>query len=232
MKRNKQSGFSVIELIIYIALVAVFVTASILFAWDVIYGRVKSQAQREVNSDARLLANKISYEIRNAVGVNFIDPTHISLMAAESERDPVEISLSNGKVYFGYGIGGACNVISPCSVNSNAVEVTQLEFEDLSSATTSANISFNLSVQARADRSEWKETAQYQSASEVRSIAQPAVTPTPSISTCDQYCQGTGYAGGSCVANSNQCTNQGGIYEAEGDQYCSGGGGSDTCCCQ
>ena len=49
--------------------------------------------------------------------------------------------------------------------------------------------------------------------------------------TCVVYCQGLGYSSGICRANPNQCTNNGEIYELGGDQYCTGGGGSDTCCC-
>jgi type II secretory pathway pseudopilin PulG len=53
----------------------------------------------------------------------------------------------------------------------------------------------------------------------------------PVVSTCSAYCGLVGFATGTCRANPNQCNNQGENYKPPGDQYCTGGGSSDTCCC-
>lgn len=59
----------------------------------------------------------------------------------------------------------------------------------------------------------------------------PTSTPTPTIDTCSDYCLSVGYSLGTCRANQRQCENRGETYESAGDLYCTGGGGSDTCCC-
>jgi len=71
-KRN--SGFTLVELILYIALVSIFLTGVIMFTWDILYGRVKSYVQEEVNQNSRFAAKRIIYEIRNASGVNSVNP--------------------------------------------------------------------------------------------------------------------------------------------------------------
>ncbi|MFH1055381.1 MAG: hypothetical protein V1744_04735 [Candidatus Altiarchaeota archaeon] len=55
-------------------------------------------------------------------------------------------------------------------------------------------------------------------------------TTTTTTMTCNGYCIGQGYLGGTCRQNQQQCTiNE--THEAEGDVYCTGGPSEDTCCC-
>ena len=64
----------------------------------------------------------------------------------------------------------------------------------------------------------------------------PAGGGSPPAS-CVIYCQAlpAGYSDGTCRENSQQCTNNGEIYESGGDTICAanfpGDSSSDTCCC-
>jgi len=49
---------------------------------------------------------------------------------------------------------------------------------------------------------------------------------------CNNYCMGLGYSSGICRRNSQQCSNNGEVWESDGDVYCTGGPSSDTCCCR
>lgn len=51
------------------------------------------------------------------------------------------------------------------------------------------------------------------------------------ITTCQQYCQSNSYSAGTCRPNAQQCLNNGQVYQAAGNTYCTGGASSDTCCC-
>ena len=53
----------------------------------------------------------------------------------------------------------------------------------------------------------------------------------PPAMTCAEYCQTLTYTTGTCRPNPGACGRNGETYEAIGDTYCTGGGGSDTCCC-
>jgi hypothetical protein len=57
--------------------------------------------------------------------------------------------------------------------------------------------------------------------------------PDCGVATCAAYCQGlgSGYSTGSCRGNTQQCSNNGEIYESAGDSYCIDGPSADTCCC-
>src|SRR3990172_1952153 len=72
-------GFTLIELIVYVALVAIFITGAILFSWDVIYGREKSFNQQIVQQNARAALLRISYEIRRAQDIQSVSPTQLVL---------------------------------------------------------------------------------------------------------------------------------------------------------
>src|SRR3989344_7372816 len=67
-----EKGFTLIELILYMALVSIVLTAIVPFAWNIIGGGVKSSAQQEVFSQARFVSERIKYEIRNASGITSV----------------------------------------------------------------------------------------------------------------------------------------------------------------
>ncbi len=72
-------GFTFIELILYVAIVAIMMTALIPFAWNAIEGGVKSATEQEVFSQARYVSERIKYEVRNASSINSVTATQISL---------------------------------------------------------------------------------------------------------------------------------------------------------
>lgn len=112
-----QRGFTFIELILYIGIVSIVLTALVGFAWDVIGGSVKSGAQQEVFSQARFVSEKIKYEIRNASGITSVGTTSISLTNFAPDTTTV-IDLSGGKMTINKNGAGAVNL------NSNDTAIT------------------------------------------------------------------------------------------------------------
>jgi len=51
------------------------------------------------------------------------------------------------------------------------------------------------------------------------------------ITSCAGECGSEGYSNGVCRQNPSKCTSENEDYIPEGDQYCTGGPQSDTCCC-
>lgn len=49
--------------------------------------------------------------------------------------------------------------------------------------------------------------------------------------SCPAVCQSLGYTDGICRQTNQRCAAGGETYEADGDQYCTGGPQEDTCCC-
>ena len=134
-----QRGFTLVELILYIALVAIFVTAAIGFAWDVIYGREKAYRQQVVQQVSRMAMARIGYEISQAKDIQGVADESISLI--RSDDSIVTITKSANAIEL--GIGAA----SPVPLTSNEVAVSNLKFTNFSTANNNAkNINVNLSL--------------------------------------------------------------------------------------
>jgi len=125
LAKKQQQGFTLIELILYIALLSIFLSGAIIFAWDVIYSREKAHAQRMVNQSASTAMMRIDYEIRNAETINSITPTQLVLSRSGSTTTfnlngtTLEISL-NGS--------------GPFPLTSNQTRVTNLVFSETNTA--------------------------------------------------------------------------------------------------
>ncbi len=166
---KNQSGFTLIELILYIAIVSIFITGAILFSWDVIYGRVKSQIQVDVNYNLRLASQRITKSIRQANGINAISPGYISLSNSNPTYNPTIIQLSNEQLFIGYGSSGDCNSSNPCPLTADNLKVSNLTFIDLSQ-TNSSNVQFSITIESESDRQEWQKSEIYSSSVELQGI--------------------------------------------------------------
>lgn len=163
-------GFTLVEMILYIAIVSIFMTGLVYFTWDVIYGRVKSFVHQEVNQNIRFASKRIAYEIKNAKSVT--SPTSgsassITLEYTEVGRNPTIINVADGRIQIGYGSSGNCPVSNPCFLTSNKLN-SSLSFANLSSG-NSSNIKFSITVASSGDRQEFNKSETYETAVELRS---------------------------------------------------------------
>ncbi|KKQ98559.1 MAG: hypothetical protein UT24_C0009G0059 [Candidatus Woesebacteria bacterium GW2011_GWB1_39_12] len=156
-------GFTLVELILYIAIVTMFMTGVIYFTSDIVYGRVRSQVHQEVNQNMRLAVKIIMYEIRNASGVNSVSASSISLASTDAGRNPTVIDrdVSSGRLRIGYGG-------NQYFLTSNKVTVTALNFTDFSTA-GSTNVRFSITIEATGDRQEFQKSETYETSVELRS---------------------------------------------------------------
>jgi len=160
---KKQSGFTFIELILYITLVSIFITSAVYFAWDIIYGQIRSGVQQAVSENIRATAQRIQAEIRNSQGIINLTPTSLELNNGSLgstivvfNGDEVEIT-QGGESY---------------PLTSTQVEVTELLFFDRSAPDESSkNIEFTLTVRYKnpGQRKEMMETQTLQTSAEIRS---------------------------------------------------------------
>jgi type II secretory pathway pseudopilin PulG len=168
MKQNN-FGFTFIELIIYVALVTIFISGAITFAWDAIYSQNKSTIQEEAVESARLALARIAFEVRNASAINSVSGSTLSLANADSTRNPTVFDLSGGRIRIGYGSTGNCPTSAPCFLTSNLITVSALSFTNLSLG-NSKNINFSLTVSASGARNEWQISQTYSSSAELRTL--------------------------------------------------------------
>lgn len=164
---NYQSGFTFIELILYISIVTMMMTTLIPFAWNVIQGGAKSATQQEVFSNARYISERMKYEIRNAAGINSVSATSISLVASPSANNPTVIDLSDGNIRIKQGSGSTINL------NSQNTTVSSLTFTNYTSSDSKTkHIQFSFTLNAyypnAGTKSEYNETTIVEGSAEVR----------------------------------------------------------------
>jgi len=128
------AGFTLVELILYVAIVAIFMTGAIYFAWDVVYGREKAYQNQVVEQNCLVAMNKIINEIDSAQTISSITSTQI-ILAGQSD---VTIELNSDRLQMTNDGAG------PYYLTSNQARITNSDiFTDLSSV---SNDSKNIKV--------------------------------------------------------------------------------------
>lgn len=173
--KYKNRGFTLLEIILYMALVSAMMASLLSFAWNIIGGSVKSTTQQEVYSQARYVSERIKLEIRNASSVNIAGSTFgaspgiLSLAeigpANDPVKDPTIVTLSGGKITIKQGAG------SSVALNSSNTSVESLIFTNYSSPdskTKHIGFSFTITDNFVSERHEYRESINIQSSAEIR----------------------------------------------------------------
>ncbi|MEX0930556.1 MAG: hypothetical protein WDZ79_02635 [Candidatus Paceibacterota bacterium] len=146
-----QNGVTLIELILYVALVSVIigVTGTVFFGMYATYTRDRQAQFIEAEGSAAL--TRIRQAIRSAEGVSNIEPgasdSALELVMSDSATDPTVIERDGTTLTISQGGG------SPVALTSSLVEVTALAFRNLAAGDEhdTIQISFTLKVPERAD---------------------------------------------------------------------------------
>lgn len=155
IKNSRQSGSTLIEIILYIGIVTIFLSAIIIFAWDIIFSQVKSQIQQDLNHNLQFTSQRLLYEIRSASAIDSISNNSITLNNEDPIRNPTIIDLVNGQIRLGFGSSGNCPSTSPCPLTASHLNVDQLDFIDLSGENTKS-VKFSITISSTGDRQEWQ----------------------------------------------------------------------------
>ncbi len=165
MNMKKKAGFTFIELILYISIVTIMLSALVPFAWNIIGAASKSNTEQEVFSQARFISERIKYEIRNSTGINSVTATSISLVTAVPTTNPTVIDFAGGNIRIKQGAGAVV------VLNSPDVAISGLTFiNNTSGDLKTKNISyvFTLSANYGTTRQEFVETTTIRSSAEIR----------------------------------------------------------------
>lgn len=175
-KTNKL-GVSFIEIILYLAIVAITSTSLISYAWTVVGVRTKSSIQEEVSASARYLSERIKYEIRNAndidaaqsnFGVNLAQTPGSKLtLRTGAPNDPTTLDVVNGQARLNQG-----PLPNPITLNSNVTNLTNLTFSNYTSLDfKTKHLGFTLTIQSRttSPRQEFNSSLTLESSTELRS---------------------------------------------------------------
>ncbi len=140
-------GFTLIELIIYSAIICLLLVGSSIFAWQIIQGNIKISTYREVEQNINFAMEKITFAIRNSSKI--VQPNTpgessslLELNMQDPFKTPTRIEVSNQKLIIKEGGNG------PYSLTSDLVKVTNLKFTNLSYKDTSGILKIELVIES------------------------------------------------------------------------------------
>lgn len=131
LTKKNNAGFTLIEIIIYVAIIGGLLVALTSFILTISGSRNKSYSEQEVNANARMALSVISKKIKSASGINAgvsIFDTHpgvLSLAMASSTLNPTVFALNNGRLTITEGVGSAQ------FVTDQRINITNLVFTNL-----------------------------------------------------------------------------------------------------
>ncbi|MDD5083954.1 MAG: prepilin-type N-terminal cleavage/methylation domain-containing protein [Candidatus Moranbacteria bacterium] len=175
-QHTMRRGFTFIEVLLYMGIVSLMLTAIVSFAWVIIDAGVKSATQQEVYATTRYVSERLMYEIRNAAGIDVSDfdvnlasdETKNCSLAQEGTSESLRIFVSNNQVFM------RLPSLEIVPLQSTDTKVTNLTFTDYSSGDSKAKyVGFVLTVESNypgaAGRQEYQESVTIRSGVEVRS---------------------------------------------------------------
>lgn len=143
---RKRSGFTLVELVVYIALASIFLVGLISFSTTVITTGEETEINQTVMRDAQFAMSKIIEQIREASDVNAgsstfgAHPGVLTLNTTNPTNDPTVFDLSGAILQMKQGGGAAMPLLD------SSLEVTNLVFTDLSRTNYTKNIKIDLTV--------------------------------------------------------------------------------------
>jgi len=169
MNHKENKGFTLVELMIYITMVAGILIVATSFAWNVINNRTKSFAIQEVEENGRFIMDKITRTAQGAQSITLpLAGATGSAMDLIIESAPVttaDFILNSEHLQMSDNGGPYLNL------NSNNVRVTSLEFKNLSSTdgrTKNIKIILSLEHVNPENRQEWKYSNSFETTIELR----------------------------------------------------------------
>ncbi len=149
------AGLTLIELILYVALLSIFVSSAVVIGWNIIYSQIKNDVQQEVTSNLRFAMDRIGVEIRQASAINSITASSVSLVSSVSARNPTVIDVSGGRLRIGQGSTGACPTTSPCLITSPRVNVDSFTISNVAGTAGTTSLNYQLRISSTGNRQEW-----------------------------------------------------------------------------
>lgn len=146
---HKKNGFTLVEVLIYLAIIGIVITSFLYFGISIFGYRNKSFAVQEVQANQRMALGVISQKIRLAKSVNVsqstfdTDPGILSLAMDDSSKNPTIIKLDQADGVMQIAEGGT----STTTVTSQSVRVKNLIFTNLTSTSSAPNIGINLTIE-------------------------------------------------------------------------------------
>jgi len=125
---SKKKGSTLVEILLYFIILAIFLLAATVFAFQIIDVSDVSNTFSEMESNREFISEKISYAVQTAEGVSSTgsifdnDNGMLVLFMTESASSPTQFYLSGGNTFIKEGSADAVQL------NTNDVKIDYLRF--------------------------------------------------------------------------------------------------------
>ncbi|MBI2591779.1 MAG: hypothetical protein HYW34_03840 [Candidatus Brennerbacteria bacterium] len=139
-------GFSLIETIIYAALISIIIGMVLLVVFQIVESQDRSRAKTEVEEETNFLISKIKWALSGVDVINIpaggSTSSTLSINKFNFSQNPIVISLASGSLELAIGSS------APAILNSGSVSVPNISFQHIAqTSTTAPAIKTTLSVQ-------------------------------------------------------------------------------------
>lgn len=143
-KINNQAGFTLLELLLYVAIVGTLLTSIVAFFGLALDSRVKNQTIAEVDTQGKHLMDTITQAVRNAQSVNSPgvagNEALLDLETNSAAENPTVFELSGDSLVMREGAN------APINLSGRNVVVSNLSFKNLSRPATRSTIQISFSI--------------------------------------------------------------------------------------
>jgi prepilin-type N-terminal cleavage/methylation domain-containing protein len=141
-----KKGFTLIEFMLYIAIVGVMLAVTAGSSLQILLNREKLAVIEEVSHNARFSLEKIIATVRNAQAINSPAPaasaSSLSLQMANAALNPTVFDLSGGVIRITEGAGSAVDL------TTNEVTISTLLFSNISYGSTPGTVRIQITAEA------------------------------------------------------------------------------------
>jgi type II secretory pathway pseudopilin PulG len=165
--KKRQAGYTLIELLLYIAMVGLLLFSVTYFFGIVADARVKNQSIAEVNDQAASIMDYMTQTIRNASSITApatgTSGSSLTLVVPTGSLSPTVFNLSGTTLQVKEGAGSAV------ALTSNDVQITSLTFKNLTRSGTNGvvQVAFTLIRTNSSGRNEYDYQKTFTNSAEV-----------------------------------------------------------------
>jgi Tfp pilus assembly protein PilW len=138
-------GFTLIELVIYIAILSLVLVSITGFFLNTTAGNMKESSYQEVQQNGRFVMTKITQETKKAIGINSpaagSSNNSLSLVMSDQNLNPTIFDLSGGKIRITQGSS------APIELTTDQVVVNSLQFTNLSYSGTPGTVRAEINME-------------------------------------------------------------------------------------
>ena len=154
--QKRTSGFTLVELLLYVALSGTVLFATTLFLSYLLESRIKNQTIAEVDTQGLQIMQLITQTIRNSTGIispaTTTNATIIALNTINLANNPTYFDFANRSIRIKEGAGATT------TLNNTRVIISNVAFSNLSRINTDGTIRIHFTLSATSSSSQYQST--------------------------------------------------------------------------